>query len=108
MISKKPTILKRTLDNGDFRSMQSLQEISKGISELSPLAFKMLGYLYTKSDNWKFNNKDFQNKLGVAESTVKKLLRELKDKKYFHESKGETTVYYIGLSAVKKYVGDTE
>ena len=101
----KSTILKKIIRRTEWRSTQPLDEMSKAIEELSPDAFRMLAYMYTKSDNWVFSNTSMQKALGIAESTVKKKLKELKDKRYFHEAKGEITIYLIGLNAVEDYTG---
>ena len=101
----KKSILKKTRKPGQFNMQQPVKEVVRALDELSPDAFRMLAYMYTKSDNWIFNNVDFQKALGIAESTVKKKLKELRDNNYYYECKGKVIIYFIGLNAVKDYKG---
>lgn len=79
-------------------------DLLDGYRELSPNAFKLLTYYYSKGDGWVFDPKTITESLGLTSTrTVQNLTLELQTKGYLYCPKGDLDVYIVGKKQVKEY-----
>jgi len=79
-------------------------EIVIAARELSPKAYQLLMYYYSKSDGWKFDDDEIAKSLGIGSSRmVKQYRKELISKNYLWIAQGELTVYIVGRQAVENF-----
>lgn len=78
-------------------------EAITAMSDLSSGAYKLLIYYYSKSTGWEFQDEEIAKSLCVAVDTLRKLHKELTDKKYFLIIKGKVDLYFIGRKAVLEW-----
>ncbi len=78
-------------------------EAITAMGDLSSGAYKLLIYYYSKSTGWHFKDEEIATTVGVAIDTLRKLHKELKDKKYLLIEKGPITNYFVGRKAVLQW-----
>jgi len=75
-------------------------EAITAIKDLTPKAYQLLIYYYSKNDGWNFEDKEIADTLDTTERMIKKYRKELIDKEYLWIMKGELSVYFVGRKAV--------
>ena len=87
-----------------YRCRIPTNEALSAMKDLTPSAYKLLIYYYSKSTGWKFSDQEIGDTLDVGERRVKELKRELSDKDYLLVLKGQGFEnYFIGRQAVMAY-----
>ena len=82
-------------------------DLDEGYLELSPNAFKLMTYIYSKGDGWNFVDENIAKAFNLTNvRTVRKLFRELELKGYLYRPKGEVETYFIGKKKVEEYKPD--
>ena len=89
---------------GKYMAQIPQAEITKGLQELSQGAFRLLTYYYSRRDGWVFNDDNIAKVLDTSVRMVKKYRKELIDSKYLLIQRGEVDVYFIGQTAVARFL----
>ena len=97
----KRTIMKKVFRN--YKVHIPSEEVEIAIKELTPKAYQLLIYYYSKNDGYIFNNGTIAELLNISTRQLSTYHKELKEKKYLHIQKGDVTVYFIGKEAVSNY-----
>jgi len=100
-MAKKRTIMKKIYKQHKIQLPS--EEIEMAMKELSPKAFQLLTYYYSKSDGYVFYNQVIAELLNISTRQLSTYHKELKDKRYLHIQKGDVTIYFIGKSAVEDF-----
>jgi len=75
-------------------------EALTAMKDLTPKAYQLLIYYYSKVDGWRFEDKEIAETLGTTERMIKKYRKELIDLDYLWIMRGDLTVYFVGRKAV--------
>ena len=86
-----------------FRVQIPQEEIEGALSELTPRAYQLLIYYYSKNDGFIFDNKVIANILSISTRQLSTYHKELREKKYLRIQRGATTIYFVGKNAVLEY-----
>ena len=102
--SLKPSIVKKSVKDNLYMTKIPTTDLNDGYNELSPNAFKLLTYFYSKWDGWNFVLEDMARALKLSSTrTVQTLMKELQSKGYLYIPKGEIDTYIVGKKEVGKY-----
>jgi len=94
----KSTLLKHS--RGGYMTTIPQDEALTAIKDLSPKAYQLLIYYYSKNDGWNFDDEEIADTLATTARMIKQYRKELIDKEYLWIIKGELTVYFVGRKAV--------
>ena len=94
----KTTLLEHS--KGGYMTKIPQTEALIAMKDLSPKAYQLLIYYYSKSSGWKFDDKEIADALSTTERMIKKYRKELIDLGYLWIIKRNLTVYFIGRQAV--------
>ena len=94
----KTTLLKHS--RGQYMTTVPQNEIITAIKDLTPKAYQMLMYYYSKADGWNFSDTEMADTLDTTERMIKAYRKELVDKEYLWIIPGTLTVYFVGRKAV--------
>ena len=93
-----------TKSKGKYMAQIPQAEITKGLQELSQGAFRLLTYYYSRRDGWVFDDENIAKALGTSVRMIRKYRKELIGKTYLLIQRGEVDVYFIGQTAVKRFL----
>ncbi len=82
------------------------EDIEQAMIDLSPKAFQLLTYYFSKNDGFIFSNDIMADLMSISKRQLSTYHRELKQKGYLAIQKGDVTVYFIGKTAVREYNDD--
>ena len=94
----KTTLLEHS--KGGYMTKIPQEEALMAMKDLTPKAYQLLIYYYSKTSGWKFSDKEIADTLDTTERMIKKYRKELIDLNYLWIMKGDLTVYFVGRSAV--------
>jgi helix-turn-helix protein len=97
----KTTIIEKS--RGKFMASIPTDEMIYAMKDLSPKAYQLLMYYYTKGNGWVFNDAEMADTLGIGERMLNEYRRELVSKKYLLIIKGKVTLYFVGRSSVMDF-----
>jgi transcription initiation factor IIE alpha subunit len=87
---------------GHHKNKALAEETIEALKELTPNAFRLFMYYNSRWNGWEFSDKEISDTLGVTEKTLRRLIKELKDKKYLLIEKSKKRHnYYVGKQAVQ-------
>jgi hypothetical protein len=100
---KKTSVVQKTVVAPMYMTRIPNSDLADGYRELSPYAFMLLTYYYSKGDGWEFNIDVMAEVFGLTERTVANRIKELKNKGYLLHVKGDIDNYIVGKIKVGEY-----
>ena len=101
--AKKTSIVKKTVVDPMSMTRIPNADLYDGYRDLSPNAFKLLTFFYSKGDGWVFDIAQMEQVFNLSNRAVKERIKELKDKGFLFHSKGDIDVYIVGKKLVQDY-----
>ena len=94
------------LEHSRSKYMTSIpqDEALLAIKDLTPKAYQLLIYYYSKQSGWNFDEKEMAETVDIPNTrALKKYRKELIDKEYLFITGSNPTVYFIGRKAVWEF-----
>jgi len=102
----KTTLLEKS--RRTYMSSIPADELLSAMKDLTPKAYQLLMYHYSKNSGWNFNDLEIAESLGISERMVKQYRRELIEKDYLMIIKGKVDLYFIGRQSVLDFKAPNE
>ncbi len=100
---KKSSIVKKSVVDQMHMTRIPNSDLTDGYRELTPNAFKLLTFFYSKGDGWEFDIAHMERVFNLSNRKVKERIKELQDKGFLLHSKGDIEVYIVGKKLVREY-----
>ncbi len=101
---KKRTIVQKSIVETKFMTRIPNTDLHNAYGDLSPNAFKLLTYYYSKGDGWEFKDKEIAQNFKIKNvRTIAKARKELIDKEYLLIYKGTVDNYFVGRKKVSEF-----
>ena len=101
-MSFKRTLIRHSTANYTTRVPQD--EALIAMKDLTPKAYQLLIYYYSKQDGWNFDDDEIGAVLDTTERQVKVYRRELVSKEYlWYQKGGGLTIFFVGRRAVHDF-----
>lgn len=79
------------------------EELLTSMKDLTPKAYQLLMYYYSKQSGWEFDDSEMSSVLGISERMVKEYRNELIHKEYLYIVKGTITNIFVGRKSVSEF-----
>lgn len=107
-LKKQTTVMSKSRGKPMTNIIKPRDEAEQAMTELSPSAYMLLDYYYSKDDGWEFTKAHMMKTLGITERTLQRAKKELIEKRYLHIASGkEVDNYFVGKQQVRDFLSNT-
>ena len=92
-----------TKSKGKFMARIPSDELITAGKDLSPKAYQLLMYYYSKGDRWDWDDKQMAKEMETSIRRIREVRSELEHKDYLLIIKGSITNVFIGREAVMDF-----